>query len=74
VTTVGYGDLYPTTVVGRLVGIVLMLTGIGFLAVLTATVASLFVKAERSEETDTMIEALGRIEAELAELKTRVEV
>lgn len=73
VTTVGYGDLYPTTVAGRLVGIALMLAGIGFLAVLTATVASLFIKAERSEETEAIIEALGRIEADLAELKTRVE-
>jgi len=36
----GYGDLYPTTVSGRIIGIGLMMLGIGFLAVLTATVAS----------------------------------
>ena len=73
VTTVGYGDLYPTTVSGRIVGIVLMLAGIGFLAVLTATVASVFVKAERTEESATIIEALTRIETEVAELKARLE-
>ena len=49
VTTVGYGDVYPMTVGGRIVAIVLMLTGIGFLAVLTATVSSRFVK--KSEAT-----------------------
>ena len=35
VTTVGYGDIYPESVPGRLIAIVLMLAGIGFLAVLT---------------------------------------
>jgi voltage-gated potassium channel len=72
VTTVGYGDLYPTTVAGRIVAIVVMLVGVGFLAVLTATVASLFVKAERSEETDAIVEALARIGADVSELKSRV--
>jgi voltage-gated potassium channel len=52
VTTVGYGDLYPATVAGRIVGIALMLLGIGFLAVLTATVWSRFVKADGEEETN----------------------
>jgi voltage-gated potassium channel len=52
VTTVGYGEIYPTTVTGRIVGIALMLLGIGFLAVLTATVSSRFVKADREEETN----------------------
>lgn len=73
VTTVGYGDIYPKTVVGRTVAIVLMLVGIGFIAVLTATVASFFVKADRKDEQTTITEALARIEADLAELRARLE-
>jgi len=48
VTTVGYGDKYPTTGGGRAVAVVLMLVGIGLIGVLTATVASVFIK----EHTD----------------------
>jgi len=48
VTTVGYGDRYPVTSGGRAVATVLMLVGIGLIGVLTATVASVFVK----EHTD----------------------
>jgi voltage-gated potassium channel len=69
VTTVGYGDLYPTTVSGRIIGIGLMFLGIGFLAVLTATVASQFVKSDRADETTEILEALRRLEADVAELK-----
>lgn len=71
VTTVGYGEIYPTTVTGRIVGIALMLLGIGFLAVLTATVSSRFVKADREEETNEILETLRRLEADIAELKAR---
>jgi voltage-gated potassium channel len=48
VTTVGYGDRYPTTEAGRAVAVVLMLLGISLIGVLTATIASVFVK----EHTD----------------------
>jgi voltage-gated potassium channel len=72
VTTVGYGDLYPTTVAGRIVGIALMLLGLGFLAVLTATVSSRFVKADRAEETNEILDALQRLETEVADLKARL--
>ena len=71
VTTVGYGDLYPTTVVGRIIGMVLMFVGIGFLAVLTATVSSRFVKSDRADETAELLEVLRRLEADVAELKAR---
>jgi voltage-gated potassium channel len=69
VTTVGYGDEYPTTIDGRIIAMVVMVFGIGFLSVLTATIASRFVKTERSDETQAMLAALTRLEAELAELK-----
>jgi voltage-gated potassium channel len=47
-TTVGYGDKFPVTGLGRAVAVVLMLVGIGLLGVITATVASFFVQ----EHTD----------------------
>jgi voltage-gated potassium channel len=71
VTTVGYGDLVPTDTEGRLIGIVVMLLGIGFLSVLTATVASQFVKTDTS--SDEVLETLKRIEADVAELKSAIE-
>ena len=71
-TTVGYGDLYPTTVQGRIIGMVLMFVGIGFLSLLTASIASRFVKEERGEEHIELLEVLRRIEADVAELKTRI--
>ena len=71
VTTVGYGDLYPTTVQGRLIGMVLMFVGIGFLSLLTAAIASRFVKQERGEEHAEVMETLRQIQADVAELKSR---
>jgi voltage-gated potassium channel len=70
VTTVGYGDLTPHSVGGRIVAMVVMLFGIGFLSVLTATIASRFVKTDTG--TTEMREALARIEAELAELRQQL--
>ena len=66
VTTVGYGDVTPTTVTGRVIGILLMFVGIGFLATLTAAVASRFVRSESDPQRDEIIQRLMRIEAALA--------
>ncbi|KLT16005.1 hypothetical protein AA980_20570 [Neobacillus vireti] len=41
-TTVGYGDLYPETNVGRIIASILMFVGIGLIGVVTGTVASIF--------------------------------
>jgi voltage-gated potassium channel len=48
VTTVGYGDVTPKHVSGRLVGALVMLEGIAFIAIITAAITSTFVaRAER---------------------------
>jgi voltage-gated potassium channel len=44
VTTVGYGDRYPTTTEGRLLAVMLMFMGISLVGVITASVAAWFVK------------------------------
>lgn len=48
ITTVGYGDRYPTTAQGRFVGAGLMLAGITLLGVVTASFASWFLDKVRS--------------------------
>ncbi len=45
-TTVGYGDISPASPGGRVVGIMVMVMGIGFLGVLTATIASAFIETK----------------------------
>jgi voltage-gated potassium channel len=62
-TTVGYGDEYPTTRPGRLVASVLMVAGIALLGTVTATLASWLVDQVRAEE-----------EREVSDLRTEIEV
>jgi voltage-gated potassium channel len=42
-TTVGYGDISPTTVGGRIVAVLIMFFGIGLLGTLSASLASLLI-------------------------------
>jgi voltage-gated potassium channel len=64
VTTVGYGDMFPVTPAGRFAAALLMLLGIGFVALITASVAAHFVE-DRNEGPD-----LGK---ELARLHQRLD-
>jgi voltage-gated potassium channel len=50
ITTVGYGDRFPVTLAGRLVGLFVMLTGVGIIAALASILASLLVPPPPSDE------------------------
>ena len=49
ITTVGYGDITPSTIGGRIIGVVVMVFGIGILGMFTATIASAFVDTKLKE-------------------------
>lgn len=51
VTTVGYGDIVPTTFAGRLIAALVMLVGIALLTVITASITGTFVARSRREQT-----------------------
>jgi voltage-gated potassium channel len=52
ITTVGYGDVTPTEPIGRLVGAGIMMLGIAFLSILTATITSSFIDARQAARRD----------------------
>ncbi|MFI7497523.1 potassium channel family protein [Streptomyces sp. NPDC049687] len=61
-TTVGYGDHAPTTGLGRMIAVGLMLSGIALLGVVTANIAAWFI--ERFDKDD--VEERAQTEAILA--------
>lgn len=74
-TTVGYGDTYPVTAVGRVVALIMMLIGISLLGVVSATMASTFVarlRGEQENETTIMLRKLEAMETALAELRAEL--
>ena len=77
VTTVGYGDVTPENAPGKLVGALVMLQGIGFLAIITAAITSTFVaraQAERDEDAHTSEDlAEDRLESRLVDLCERID-
>jgi len=70
-TTVGYGDRYPTTGTGRLAAACLMLGGIAILGTVTvtATLASWLVQHVATEETET-----AELHAEVVRLRQEIAV
>ena len=73
VTTVGYGDEVPTSTGGRLLAALVMLTGIGFITVVTASVTAVFVEAARRRMGHAGQQAtLDKLE-DLAERLERIE-
>ncbi len=69
VTTVGYGDLAPVTVTGRIVAVLLMIGGISLVGVVTATLASWIVQRVAEEDTDNQAATAAQIDELRAEIK-----
>lgn len=79
VTTVGYGDRYPTTATGRVIAVGLMLGGIALVGLVTATLASWFMErfsevreseARTKAEVAALVEEITLLRAELHAART----
>jgi voltage-gated potassium channel len=68
-TTVGYGDIGPVTDTGRLIAVVVMVVGIGFLTMLIGATAERFVVQEVEEEVE---ESEVSVRRELREIAQRL--
>jgi voltage-gated potassium channel len=75
VTTVGYGDVYPTTPEGRFIAVLLMVVGIALFSVVTANVAALLVQTDKEEDErggarlSDLVAEVGRLRDEIASLR-----
>lgn len=56
ITTVGYGDVYPVTVMGKVLGAVIALLGIGLVAVPTGIIASGFSETLEEKKQQEQLE------------------
>jgi voltage-gated potassium channel len=76
VTTVGYGDVTPKSTAGRLVGSAVMLEGVAFLAIITASITSSFVARAQAlrhiEDAGDQDRAEQRLEGEMRDLSERL--
>jgi voltage-gated potassium channel Kch len=83
ITTVGYGDVVPTTAIGQVVGGIEMVIGVSFIAFLTAGVTSIVIKRGATEEaeaahqraernTERIVDALTETRDAVAELNKRL--
>ena len=52
ITTVGYGDKYPVTNPGRIVGVLIMIVGVGLFGVLTGFLANTFLSPSENKPED----------------------
>ncbi|MEV6795649.1 potassium channel family protein [Streptomyces sp. NPDC051320] len=73
-TTVGYGDHSPTTGLGRVVAVGLMISGIALLGVVTANIAAWFIsRFERDDEEEhRRTAAIEALTAEVSSLRAAV--
>ncbi|MGP3979757.1 potassium channel family protein [Streptomyces sp. KR80] len=73
-TTVGYGDHAPTTALGRMLAVGLMLSGIALLGVVTANIAAWFIARFEHDDAEErrQTEAIAALTVEVRQLRAEI--
>ncbi len=71
-TTVGYGDVTPQTDGGRIIAMIIMGFGIGFIALLTGALAERFIRADVEADVDVIEEEEADLLRELGLIRERL--
>lgn len=74
ITTVGYGDRYPITTEGRIMGVILMIAGIALVTTFTGFIATYFMQAEHQTEKDEKDKNLDLLIQEVRALREKIEL
>lgn len=73
ITTVGYGDYVPVTVLGRIVGIYLQILGTLLFGMVLATISIALLRRQEDYNTKRIFEHLNRIESKLESINKKSE-
>lgn len=73
ITTVGYGDIAPTSGYGRILASVLIILGVVLFSLLTANISAFLIGKNRKQSNDVLIDKINQLEEKLSAIESKMD-
>ncbi|AWL12849.1 Potassium voltage-gated channel subfamily V member [Saliniradius amylolyticus] len=73
ISTVGYGDYYPVTTAGRVVSMLLILSGVSLFGVISGYIASYFITPEEKDQLAVQNQRINELQQDLKHMQQSLE-